>query len=87
MSAFSDFLMKAILPTIESVGESKLVDLLQEFHDTDEEKYRATIIAGSAFIKPLIDYASKTTNTIDDGIVEAIHEAILVSALRNGIAL
>jgi hypothetical protein len=87
MSAFSDFLVKTILPSIEKVGEGKLVDLLQELHDNDEEKYKATIVAGSAFIKPLAEYVKSTENTIDDGLVQVIQDALIISAARNKIDL
>jgi hypothetical protein len=85
MSAFSDFLVKTILPTIEKVGEGKLVDLLQKLHDADEEKYKAAVIAGHAFIKPLADYVGKTETDIDDGFVAAINDAITVSAANNAV--
>ncbi len=87
MSAFSDFLVKTLLPTIEAVGESKLVDLLQKLHDADEEKYKAAVIAGHAFIQPLIEFVSKTDTPIDDGLVSAINESILLSAVKNSIEL
>lgn len=87
MSKISDFLVGTILPVIEKVAEDKIVELLQKLHDTDEEKYEAAVIAGSAFIKPLIEYVEKTTTTIDDGIVEAIQRAIEQSAEDNDVEL
>jgi len=85
MSAISDFIVSVMLPTIEAVGKDKLVDLLQKLHDSDSEKYSATVIAGHAFIKPLIEFVGKTENKIDDGIVASINQAISESAAKNGV--
>lgn len=87
MSALSDFLIKTLLPTIETVGEAKLVDVLQKLHDSKPDEYKAAIAAGQAFIKPLIEYVSKTDTTIDDGFVAVINESISLSAMKNGINL
>jgi len=85
MSSFQDFLVKAVLPIVQAVGQSKLIEVLQKLHDTDNEKYQATVIAGHAFIKPLIAVVANTENTIDDGLVAAINEAIEESAKANGV--
>lgn len=85
MSAFTDFLIKILLPTIEQLGETKLVELLQRFHDQNPEQYDVSIRAGHTFIKPLIELVGGTPNNIDDGVVAALNEAISLSAMANGI--
>lgn len=85
MSAFTDFLVNSLIPMIEAAGESKLVLLLQKFHDDEPEEYAASMIAGHTFIKPLLKYVAGTETKIDDGIVEAINESITISATTNGI--
>lgn len=85
MSKFSDFIVSALLPTIEAIGQAKLVDVLQKLHDTDIEKYKATVVAGHVFIKPLKEFVAKTNTKIDDGFVDAIDEAISESAAKNGV--
>ena len=87
MSAFTDFLVNMLLPTIEQLGESALVNVLQKFHDEQPEQYNAAIIAGHTFIKPLLAYVGGTSGKVDDGFVEAVNEAITLSALANGIVL
>lgn len=85
MSAFTEFLVKILLPTIEQLGEGKLVELFQKFHDQNPEQYDVSIRAGHVFIKPLMDLVAGTATTIDDGFVAAINEAITMSAAANGI--
>jgi hypothetical protein len=85
MSKLSDFVMNAVLPTLEKYGEKELVKLLDKFKAADEEKYKASMIAGHAFIKPLIEYVKSTETEIDDGLVATINDAIEESASNNGI--
>ncbi len=85
MSAITDFLVKILLPTIEQLGETALIGLLQKYHDNDPEEYKATMIMGHTFIKRLVKYADGTEGKIDDGFVDALDEAITTSALANGI--
>lgn len=87
MSAFSDLIVNALLPTIEAVGESKIVDVLQKLHDSEPDKYKLVMEAGFAFITPLEKYTAGTTTKIDDGFVAAIKEAIVLSAANNGLQL
>ena len=85
MSKFSDFLINSLAPMIEAAGESKLIELLQKFHDANPEQHEVSIRAGHVFIKPLIDYVASTPTKIDDGLVAAINESITQSAAANGI--
>lgn len=85
MSAFTDLLVNILLPTFEKLGEAGLVQLLQKFHDNEADLYKASIVSGHAFVKPLLKYVDSTPTKIDDGFVAALDEAISLSAAANGI--
>jgi len=86
-SKLTEFLVNSLVPVFEEIGESKLVEVLQDFHDKNPEQYEVSIKAGHVFIQPLIEYVKKSKSKIDDGIVDAIHDAIDTSAKMNGIDL
>lgn len=87
MTAFQTFLINLVLPGLEQAGQTFLVQALQKFHDEKPELYKASIVAGYVFTKPLLDYVKQSETKIDDGFVEAISEAIVMSASTNGIDL
>jgi len=86
-SKLTEFLVASLVPVIEQIAEGKLVEVLQEFHDKNPEQYEVSIKAGHVFIQPLIEHVTKTKGKLDDGIVEALHNAIDTSASLNGIEL
>lgn len=87
MSAFSEFLLNALTGALESIGESKLIDILQDLHDSNEADYRATIAGGHALTVRLLPLIKKSKTKIDDAILTALDEAIKISAEANGIDL
>lgn len=87
MSAFTEFLLNTMAGALETVGEAKLVDLLQKLHDGEPEDWEACIRSGHAFIVPLNKLVSKTKTKIDDGFISALDEAITASAAANGLIL
>lgn len=87
VSPFVEFLLNTMAGALESVGEIKLVDLLQKLHDGEPENWKACILSGHAFIIPLKKLVGKTTTKIDDGFVAALDEAITMSAENNGLDL
>lgn len=82
-----EILLSALTPVLESVGESKLVDLLQQLHDHHPETYQSTIKSGYLFAKQLQTVVTSSTSKIDDAIVQAIVESIEASALANNVTL
>lgn len=87
MSAFSEFLLNALTGALESVGESKLIDLLQDLHDSNQADYRATIAGGHALTLRLLPLVKRSKSKIDDAILTALDQAIKISAESNGIDL
>lgn len=85
MSKFSNFLTGLLSGMIESAGESKLIEILQELHDKNPAQYKAAIYGGTALVQGLLPLVTGTPNKIDDAILNAIDDAIRISAERNGI--
>jgi len=87
MSAFTDFLINSLSSTLETLGETKLEQVLQQLHDKDKVKYEAAIKGGHALVIALLPIVAKTGTKIDDAIVNALDEAIKVSAEANSVTL
>ena len=81
MSLLTDFVVK----TLESAGESKLEDLLQNLHDQHPEEYYAAIYGGHALVNALKPIVNSTATKIDDAIILGLDEALNNSAAKNGI--
>ena len=86
-SAFIQFLIATLTGAIESVGESKLEQVLQQLHDSDVESYKAAIFGGHALVTKLGALVAKSTNKIDDAVLGAIDQAINASAKTNNVTL
>lgn len=83
-----NFLIKWLLPLIESTGETALISLLQNLHDTNLKSYTQLITGAYPLIDiQLEDYAKKSKTTIDDDIVRRLKSALEQSALINNITL
>lgn len=87
MSAFTDFLFNAFSGALETVGESKLIEILQQLHDSNPDDYKAAIFGGHALTKHLVPIVTKSSTKIDDAILGAIQEAVKQSAANNGVVL
>jgi len=87
MSAFTDFLLNTLSGALETVGEIKLVEVLQSLHDSNIEEYKAAINGGHALVLVLLPIVAKTGTKIDDAIIKALNEAINTSAAANDIKL
>lgn len=87
MSAFSDFLLNTLSGALTTIGESKLEQVLQQLHDKDKAQYEAAIRGGHALVLALLPVVVKTGTKIDDAIINALDDAIKVSASVNGIIL
>jgi hypothetical protein len=82
-----EFLLNFFTGALESAGEAKLVQVLQELHDTKPELYNAAVKGGHAFVLALQPLVDKSKTPIDDAVLKAIGEAITTSATSNGVEL
>ena len=87
----ANFLLELLAGSLAEVGESKLVEVLQELHDKDktEDKsdYKSVILGGLSFVTGISKLTSKTKSKLDDALVSAIKDAIEASAKANDIDL
>lgn len=72
---------------VETVAESKLVEVLQHLHDTNPDAYKAAIHGGNALVKALKPITDGTATQLDDAVIDSLHNAIATSAAANGIEL
>lgn len=87
MSAFTDFLINTLSSSLETIGESKLEQLLQTLHDKHEDQYKAAIYGGVALVNALLPLTKTSATKIDDAIVQALDEALKLSANNNQLLL
>ncbi len=85
--ALLEFLLGTLTGALQSIGESKLVDVLQQLHDKDAERYKAAILGGKALVVALAPLVDGTGTKIDDALLNALGDAIETSASNNGITL
>lgn len=71
---------------IETLGETKLIEVLQKLHDKDKVKYQAAIIAGFAFVRAVKPMTDGTATKIDDLFLNGLLDAIEASAELNGMS-
>jgi len=83
----ANFILELLAGTLAEVGESKLVEVLQELHDKDQEDYKSVLYGGLSFVTGISKLTSKTKTKIDDALVAAIKDAIETSAKLNGVEL
>lgn len=87
MASFQETLFNLFSGTVESIGESKLVEVLQTLHDTNLDQYKAAIFGGIALTKALAPLTAKSSTKVDDVLVQAIEEALTESAKNNSLAI
>lgn len=80
---FAEILLGTLTPALESIAESKLVEVLQKLHDVDAVQYEAAIDGGRALVKALSPLVKKSKSPLDDAIISALSEAIETSAENN----
>lgn len=89
--AANNFLLELLSGALASIGESKLVEVLQLLHDNDKtpdkSKYHSVILGGYSFCVGISSLTDSTKSKIDDAIVGSIKEAIETSAKTNGVTL
>lgn len=86
-NAFTDFLINSLTGALQTVGESKLQELLQDLHDSNITDYEATIAAGRALLLHLAPLVAKSKTKVDDAIVGALNDAIEASAKANTVVV
>lgn len=87
MAKLNAIIVELLSTTIKTVGESKLVEVLQKLHDKNPDNFSDKIKAihlGLLWMQPEVQ-ASKTK--IDDAVLEGLLEALEASALANGVEL
>lgn len=82
-----ELLLNLLTGAIESVGESKLIAVLQDLHDKNPELYKSAIHGGNALVTALKPLVEKSATKIDDAVLNAIGDAVKQSAAANGITL
>ena len=87
MANWKETLFNLFAGTVETVGESKLIEVLQSLHDTNLEQYKAAIFGGVALTKALAPLVEKSGTKVDDVFIKAISEALEQSAKNNGVEL
>lgn len=85
--AKNNFLLELLAGTLAEVGESKLVELLQELHDKNPVAWKSVIHGGLSFVTGIAQLTDKSKTKIDDALVNAIKEAVETSAAANGLKL
>ena len=87
MSNIKDLIINSLVSTAEQIGETALVKILQDLHDSKPDQYKAAIFGGHALVTALLPVVAGTATKIDDAIIQALSEAIVTSAAANSIQL
>lgn len=78
-----EFLLNLLSSSLETIGESKLVEVLQQLHDKNPGQYKVAILGGLQLVIALEPVVLGTGTKIDDAIIKALREAIETSAAAN----
>ena len=82
---FKEILLNALSVSLEVIGETKLVEVLQKLHDADEFQYWEAIKGGRVIVNSLTPIVTKTGTKIDDALISALRDAIETSAEANAV--
>lgn len=82
-----DFLVNLFSAALQTAGESKLEEILQDLHDSNPADYKAAVTGGHALVKHLKPLVLASKTKIDNAIVDALDDAINTSAAANGVNL
>ena len=83
----NELLLGLLAGALETAGESKLIEVLQDLHDKNPDQYKAAIYGGNALVKALLPVVTKSKTKIDDIFILSLNDAIQTSATNNGIDL
>lgn len=78
-----ELLLNLLSSSLETIGESKLVEVLQKLHDKNPGQYKVAILGGLQLVLALEPVVLSTGTKIDDAIIKALKEAINTSAINN----
>ena len=78
-----EFLLNLLASSLETVGETKLVEVLQKLHDKNPAQYKVAILGGLQLVLALSPVVLTTGTKIDDAIIKSLKEAIETSAANN----
>ncbi len=81
---FKEILLNALSISLEAIGETKLVEVLQKLHDADEFQYWEAIKGGRVIVNSLSPLIAKSKTPIDDALINSLRDAIETSAAANG---
>lgn len=80
-----ELIFNLLAGSLQAIGESKLVEVLQQLHDKNPAQYQVAILGGLQLVLALEPLVLKTGTKIDDAIVKALREAIETSAKTNSV--
>lgn len=69
------------------IGESKLVDVLQQLHDKHPLQYEAAIKGFSVGVKALLPLVEASKTPIDNLFLNALNDAVIESAKNNNVKI
>lgn len=86
-NATIDFILNILAGSLEAAYEPKFITVLQKLHDTNPDAYKAALFGFNAGIKAVQPIVAGTPTHLDDGLVQALAEAVQTSAQANGVDL
>lgn len=82
-----NFLVEMLSSTLATAGESQLVKVLQELHDSNPDAYKDALTGGYSLVKHLRPLVLKSKTKIDDAVISGLMDALVNSAALNGVEL
>lgn len=78
-----EFILNLLSSSFETIGESKLVEALQQLHDKNPRQYDVAVLGGLQLVLALEPFVLNTGSKIDDAFIKSIKEAIETSISIN----
>lgn len=87
-SKIGELIASAVAPVLKSVGQDKLVEVLDKLHEKNPEIHKTvlTSLYGPIDVH-LEDLTDESKNPVDDAVVDALKGAIETSAVKYGVSL
>ena len=85
MSNFSDFLVNALAPMIESLGAAELDPVLDDLAKSNPDDYKAAMDGAHALFNHLTPALSKSSSKFLVGLIGALEAEITSNAAKNGV--
>jgi len=87
MSAFTDFLTKLVLPTVEAAADAALDPLLDDLYKSKPADYVALVTSLNAGFSHLAPVVANSKSDILKGIVASLQTELQMNATKNGVSL